>query len=262
MTDFRRDRAGRPIVLLPDGSEATYERASKLGSLLEDRFFLERWSTRMLLRGVIVSDHVARLLSLTDPSDDQALDRIARRARDEAGAGDAADVGTAVHRLLELLDTDAITLDEVDPRHHRLVEVYRSTLEEAGLRPVDAEVLTITDEWRTAGSADRIFERPDGSRVIGDLKTGARLYSRSLSIPVQIATYASGLRYDPTTGRRTEIPDLDRSVGLVIHLPAGASTPTCDLWSVDVEATIPLCRLADGVRRARDADDLLRRLSA
>ena len=83
-----------------------------------------------------------------------------------------------------------------------------------GLVSEMVEVALVNDEYRAAGTADRIFRStmplipPDGLRIepgeliIGDLKTGKTL---DFSLPdycVQMALYATGRLYDVHTDKR------------------------------------------------------------
>ena len=45
--DFTRDRWGRPLIIPADGGKAiAYGRFSSHGSVLEDKFALEKWKIR------------------------------------------------------------------------------------------------------------------------------------------------------------------------------------------------------------------------
>mgnify|MGYP007126644053 FL=1 len=97
---------------------------------------------------------------------------------------------------------------------------------------------------------------PDGGVVVADIKTGASNDRYPLGVTVQCSVYANSRKYDQETGRREILhPDLDKSRGLLIHMPLRSGKPQCNFYMLD---------LADGYERARLANKVFdaRKMSA
>ncbi len=66
---WTRDRWGRPLVIPPGGGKPVpYGRPSGFGIVLEDRFGLNKWQTRMAVDGVIARPDLAALIGSTTDS--------------------------------------------------------------------------------------------------------------------------------------------------------------------------------------------------
>lgn len=115
------------------------------------------------------------------------------------------------------------------------------------LKPVDGEGFVVNDTYRVAGSFDRIWELPDGRRVIGDLKTGSL---RMLEHAIQLHCYASAERYDVKTGQRSPL-DVDQDLGIVVWVPRDRQMGDARLVGVDLSAGRELALLAQSVRASR-----------
>jgi hypothetical protein len=248
--ELPRDRHGRPLILQPDGSTRPYTRASQVGDTLDDKTALTAWEGRMVVKGVAESEHIRRLISLADITDDKALGAIARKAKDAAGAWSASDLGTAIHKVTERLDTGDITINDVTPEFRPHIVAYQDALARVGFTPVLVEAIVVNDELEIAGTLDRVYETPAGDRVVGDLKTGKQIFLPSKSIGCQLAAYAHSVLYDPETGERTPIEGLRTDTAYVVHLPANGSG--CSLYEVDTRRGFELARLAQTVRRIRN----------
>jgi hypothetical protein len=95
-----------------------------------------------------------------------------------------------------------------------------------------------------------------GRPVIGDLKTGRSLEYGWNEISIQLALYANadGI-FDFTTGEYEPMPEgLDRSVGIVVHLPVGQAKAT--VYQVNLEQGYKAAVLAAAVRDWRKVRDL------
>ena len=111
------------------------------------------------------------------------------------------------------------------------VEIYDSTLTDAGITVLSdyIETTVVLDRHRVAGTFDRLvnvpgFELP----LIADLKTGADLAWSWRPFAVQLAAYAraeaiyvQGPASDGSQDVRHPMPPIERSRGLIIHLPVG-----------------------------------------
>jgi len=256
--ELPRDRYGRPLIIQPDGSTKAYTRASQVGDTLDDKTALNAWNDRMLLKGVRESEHIRRLISLADVTDDKALNSIARKAKDAGGAWSASDLGTAIHRLTERVDTGAITIDDVDSESRPVIDAYLATLADNGLVPHLVEQIVVCDQLEVAGTLDRVYLTAAGDRIVGDIKTGRQVFLPSKSIACQLASYAHAVMYDPETGERTPL-DVRTDFALVVHLPANGMT--CSLYQVDTRRGYQLAELAQAVRHVRN-ERLIRPLAS
>jgi hypothetical protein len=138
--------------------------------------------------------------------------------------------GTGFHSLTEAIDRGLEPLFVPEADQPRLA-AYR--LATAPYEMLDVETFVVCDPVRAAGTFDRLMRLPDGRVVVGDLKSGKSEADYPLATAVQLSVYANGKRYDPETGERTDLhPDLDTSVGLLIHLPA---TGGCRVITLDLE---------------------------
>ena len=113
------------------------------------------------------------------------------------------------------------------------LDAYPDALATYGLVSEMVEVHMVNDDFRAAGTADRIYrltkrlQAPDGSwlepgeLVVGDLKTGKKLDFGMPNYAVQLAIYAQGVLYDIVTERRLPTPPINNSWTLLVHLPVG-----------------------------------------
>lgn len=257
MTEISRDRWGRPLILPIDGGDPiAYVRTSTLAKVLDDTSNLTTWKQRMTAVGLARSPHlIDRVVSLVnkhaDPVTDarRDLNGIVKDAGTAAGQGSAADVGTALHEMTEVLDSGE-ELRVVNERWKPHLDAYLAAT--AHLEMLEIETFVVNDVLQSAGTFDRLVRLPNGRVVVADLKTGKSDPDFPLAVATQIATYARGSRYNPETGERSPLhPDLDPTVGLLIHLPAKSSPPTCRLFDLDLVAGWKAAQLALQVREVR-----------
>src|SRR4029077_19032948 len=253
---FTRDRYGRPLVVpAGDNKPRPYTRSSSAAKTIEDTFNLEMWARRNVAFGMSRDPSlVARVLAAGgDPStwaqdDKRAVDRIVADASTVPQAHKGADIGTAVHRLTEMLDHGEHVV--AGPYEGDLT-AYTNALIAAGLSTVPefVECRLVCDSLELAGTADRLLCTGDGRWFVGDIKTGATVDYGALGWSAQLAAYAHSDLYDPATGERTPTPPLDKVVGIIIHLPAGEGR--CTLYELDLAAGYRAAVLANEVRAVR-----------
>lgn len=197
-----------------------YGSPSNLGTLIENGTNLAKWGERKVVEGLLADP------SLLDVDPETAnLDGIVARAKRAARADLAADRGTHVHDLTECHDRgvdwgDKITAGEVlgidKAQQTAVVAAWSAMLAEHGLEVLEIERAVVDDEWRQAGTLDRIVRCtrelrfalptgeirtiPAGTVVVLDIKTG----SLRLAHSVQIASYAQSVPYDTETDTRGE----------------------------------------------------------
>ena len=208
----RRDGNGRPYIKQPDtGKEITYQRCTTFIKALEDTYLIDRWRQRNVAHG---PDLVLKAAAAN--GDRAELEEVIDEARKAAGEDAPSNTGSALHRLTEQLDRGIDPL--VPPSSQPDIDAYRQILVRERLQVEDIEVGVVRDDLKVHGTFDRTFRR-DGVCYVGDLKTGNIEWSPA-TIEMQLAMYASGLRYNLETGERSPL-DVDQTWGIVISLPAG-----------------------------------------
>lgn len=271
MTDhsINRDRWGRPLIIPPDGGKPKgYTRVSTLAKALDDGTGLTFWKQAMTAIGIgkdrTLQMRVASLLAKggdTYKEQKGPLREICAQALTLAGSSKAAGAGTAIHEFTEVID-DGIRPEFVPPELLPILKAYDR--ETVGLKVVDKEVFVVVDELQAAGSLDRLyqFKMPDGRVVVGDIKTGASEPQYPLGVTTQCAIYAHGKRYNPATGERAPLhPDLDPTIGLLVHLPLEPDANgkhRCDVYELDLEHGWHAANLALDVRNTRKVAPLER----
>lgn len=262
--DFRRAN-GAPMVKRQDGSGKweRYSRPSGWGETLEDRSNLETWRLNRAIEGVAASPALAAEIAANVGISEGAAQRRERAI--QIGRGEeAADLGTALHKMTERVERGEEF--KAPPPYDADIAAYLSALDEAGLTSEYIECKICSDEWRAAGTADRIYllnkdllmpdgtVLPAGSRVIGDLKTGNRLDYSLPGYTIQLALYCDGVFYDVNTDERTPLPaNLNTRWGLLVHLPAGSAH--CELLWCDLAAGRDGARTVQAVRAWRKRTD-------
>lgn len=253
-TAIARTSDGRPLIIpIAGGKPTPYTRSSTFARALEDGAALVTWKQQMLLKGVLANPDLVP--EGFDPMDYRTAVPVIEVLMDAAGARDAANFGTACHNLAWLLDfTDEhlAGVYNLEPPHLEWLDRYAELTKD--LQMVEGEVFAVNDAYQCAGTMDRLVRLPDGRVVTADIKAGAALHPQSFA--VQVAVYATSQRYDPVTGARTLLhPDLDPTVGLIIHVPQekkGVIGPA-SLIGLDLTKGLELASLALQVRKSRAA---------
>ncbi len=262
MTDIKRDRFGRPLIIPAEGGKPVgYTRASTLAKKLDDLNGLIAWKQRVTALGVVQDREVyQRLCSIASTVPEPLKDKdikaqfvsVVEEAFKAGGGEKAAAAGTALHELTEYVDrreTPAYVPDDLAP----ILDCY--IWGTTALEHVAMELFVVVDELKVAGSLDRLVRLPDGRVVVADIKTGADEPKYASGVTTQCAIYAHGQRYDPETSERTELhPDLDITTGLLIHLPLAPvdGVQVCTLWELDLVAGWERALLAATVRDAKN----------
>jgi hypothetical protein len=254
--DFVRDQWGRPLIVpVGGGKPVPYTRASSAAKTVEDTYNLELWARRNVVFGMSRDPSlVARVIALGgDPSTwdkakKNAANKIHEAAADVALAHRAADIGTAVHRMTEIVDRN---LPLVAGPYEADIAAYVNAVAAAGfdIDPRFIECRLVCDELLMAGTADRILRSADGRNVIADLKTGETVDYGALGWAAQLAAYAHSKLYDVERGERLDTPPIDLATGIIVHLPAGKGV--CTLYEIDLVAGYRAAQLANEIRAVR-----------
>jgi PD-(D/E)XK nuclease superfamily len=249
--DPDRDRWGRYLIF-----GTAHTRATTFAKLGANTKAIEAWNERNVIVGMTRRPDLLMLAEGKEVKRDRNdLNSIAQQAKDAAGQKVAANIGTAYHSFTERIDAGLMTLDQVPERYRPRVAQYVETVRAAGLttRPewMERTVAIRADQVGApipvAGKLDRIFQMPDGSLVIGDLKTGADLSYGEMEIEVQLALYAHGVNthglfdWNTRTWQDYDVRALPGITGLkvrediaiVIHLPAEGDG--CTMYVADIE---------------------------
>lgn len=238
--------SGAPLVKHPStGRDTTYARPSSFGKPLEDTYRFDLWSKRTALYGAAVSPAIVAKAAQLDPKKDKAaLDALVREAFKAARGEEAADLGTALHGVVERLNRGEWAIDDVPEVFRADAEAYLAELDRHGLaadrRYVECRV--VNDTVRAAGTFDLVL-----GRHLADLKSGQSVDTKQVGIAVQLAIYRHGLLYDVAADERSAMPDLDDELAIVVHLPYGSGQ--CTLIDVDLRKGWEAAQLA---RAAKD----------
>jgi hypothetical protein len=206
---------------------------------------------------------VAAAALTAEDRDKAALNDVAEKALEAAGPN-AADIGTALHGFSERIDRGE-PLGFVPPEYRADLERYREVVE-AHLTWRHREERMVCDALEVAGTPDGIAycNEPDPDGVVDplrivDLKTG-NVETTAGKFSCQLGIYAHSALYDPATGKRTWLADLDTRWGLVLHMPAGVGT--AELRWLNLEHGWLGAQLAGPVRKWRTVNhaDLMRPL--
>jgi hypothetical protein len=256
--DYRRDRWGRPLIVPAAGGKAKpYTRASSAAKTIEDTFNLEKWARRNVVYGMAKDPSlVARVLAIGgtphewDQEQKSAVNAIADAASDVAQAQRSADIGTAVHLMVERLNRG----EDVDGGPYQAdLDAYRAAVEAMGwvIDPRYVECRMVCDELEMAGTCDLIVGAGGrtGWRFIADLKTGGTVEYATLGHAAQLAAYANGHLYDVDNDTHETVEGLQPFLGYIIHLPAGQGR--CDIYELDLIAGLEAAHLANKVRNIR-----------
>lgn len=190
--------------------------------------------------------------SVQDPNDlddKKRLDEVAKQAKDFARAGAAANTGTALHRFTELVDLGLAP--KVPDDYAADIRAYRSKMKELGVEILETEQIVVNTEIGVAGTFDRLvtlngFDLP----VILDIKTGRTVDFSHLEHAVQLGIYANAPhRFDVETGEVGPTRKVEKSVALIVHLPAGKGE--CSVHAINVEKGWRLAKVAADVYAAR-----------
>jgi hypothetical protein len=249
----RFDRWGRYLVTPQGGDKPIpHTRATTLASTLDDRHALEQWRQRRLVLGLSLRSDLQAQVVATRDDDRAGLDRIIADAGEAGGASTARNLGSALHELTARADVGELEVAAIPGPHRRDVEVYRRVLDEAQLVVELIERVCVLPELVVAGTFDRVVRRGD-RRFVLDVKTGQRLDYGWGSFATQLAIYAhASTLYDPEAATHSPMPEVDRLLGIVAHLPAGQGR--CTLHAVDLEVGWRGAQLAHAVRTWRGSE--------
>lgn len=257
----RHGRDGRPKIFAEDQYELPpnkrkgewYTRPSSFVDVLDDKTNLWKWKMRNMLAGIKDDPSIMEeYAQIKEPqgSGRQLADNLADRAHKLGDQKQGALKGTALHDVTDDLDLGR-PVGFIPPEFERDIEAYRRAVEKLGLERLAVEKFVVNDEYKAAGTADRVWWW-EGRPVIGDLKTGGIEYSLC-KYTAQETLYALANDYDPVTFKRTPQAyrgvEVDTEVGLIMWMPAGGGF--CQIIPTDLKAGRKALDLAREVRANR-----------
>jgi len=263
------DGKNRYLIPDPDDPDKTlaWTRATNLAKVMAETEALQRWAERMVAYGLASrQDLIVQAQGVTDPTSydsRKALDRIAKAAKEAAGAWKRADQGTSLHSLTERVDLGDLAPADVPDPWGPLVRSYASAMKSKGVKilPEYVERTVIVKRFRVAGTFDRIVEMPNGQLWIADLKTGRTLDWSWGEIAIQLALYANAdAIYDFEAEKFLPMPEVNQTQALIMHVPVEGTG--CSLHRVNIEHGWSAAVMSEQVRNWRKNSKKLSELLA
>jgi hypothetical protein len=242
---IKRDRWDRPLIEPVDGGKPVpYTRVSTLSKALDNKEALMNWKQRQMAIGMSKRPDLVSMAGAVG-DDKRKLDEIVKEAMSAAESSRAANIGTTLHALTEVVD-EGQWPEHVAENLEDDLRAYMTAMHEIEI--VASEQFIVCDEVQAAGTFDRLVRLPDGRTVVADIKTGQHEPKYPHAVSIQTSIYARGHLYDPEKGRVGYLPDLGVSTdtGLLIHLPAGQGA--CALYLLDLNIGWTLANAAFAVR--------------
>ena len=211
----------------------TYTRCTTFIKPVANAHNIRLWEKRMVALGLADRPDILAAVGATEPDDKKRLDELCDQAKEAARGNARATIGTALHTYCEWHDLGVAR--NVPPPWDADVAAYAAAMDAAGIVVDKAliEGVLVNTTLGVAGRYDRLVKVPgiEGHTVL-DLKSGDYL-----ALPEycpQLSIYAhSDLAYDPATDTTSPIDiDINKEVGVIVHLPAGSAT--CTIYTVDL----------------------------
>lgn len=261
--DVRRDRWGRYLVVPPTGGgkPTGYQRMTTLVKMLEEQSNLILWSSRVTLLGAAQRPDIIASVLAADPNDRDTLNRLVEQAKEHGGANVRRELGTALHRFIELKVADPAY--QVPVPYTADVAAALARIDAAGLDicPEYSEVVLVLDSYQVAGMCDMVVrDRSTCELFILDIKTGSSVKYGAFGWSVQLTGYSladniyrQGAAADGSEDVRLPMPPVSRERGLILHVEPQSGT--ADLY--ELALSVERFELAVAVRDARKAKNLL-----
>lgn len=224
-----------------DGKRA--KSVTAVAKIPTDGWAIQKWHERMTAIGVAVDANLRENIAC-HIDNRQALNDICEEAKKVAKAHEAADRGTQMHRVLELVLLEQEQKLMTD-QQRRDADTLKRTLDRYKLTPYDcmAEQFVAWPEETVTGRFDCILEKPDGALVLVDLKSGPNAVTYPHSTAVQLALYARAPHISDnihTVGDKSTVTDwrtmperLNLDVGYVLLVQPDDDVGT--LYELDIE---------------------------
>ena len=231
----KRDRWGRYLIVPQAGGKAVaHTRATTVAETLDDRYNLELWKMRQVALGLAARPDLLAQAAAHTADDKAVLNDVCSQAMDAAAAKSGANLGTALHRIVERHNSGQ--LDDCPEMFAERLAAYRDALDSAGVvvRRDLIERVAVLGRHIIAGTFDAGVEI-GGRLYVADLKTGSGVDYGARGFSVQLAIYATAeTLYDYRTDTHSDAPGFDTERAVIIHLPAAGGP--CDLHWIDIAA--------------------------
>lgn len=278
MTEVRRNHYGHYLVVPPNGDKPVgYRRMTTIAKTLDSGGGLIPWKATATVVGALrrpglLAGWQALIAEHPDPwyGSEESKKRckvLVEQSATAGGSTDRADIGTALHAVIETSSRNGWTTSPLVGSMQADVEAYRTTLDAAGIvvDPAYVEACVVLDGLGVAGTSDNLrITVPGRGDIVADLKTGADLKYSWQAIAIQLAGYAhadavyvQGEAPDGSQDERRPMPEISQEWGMVIHLPAGEGR--CDLYLVDLVAGWEALQSSLAVERWRKRSNLAQR---
>ena len=261
--EFERGKFGWAKIAQPDGGEELYRRATTVAGYMEDKEGLIGWKSAMAAFGFAKSKSLLSALSVLDwKNDKDKVKDIVSRAQSLGGADDAADLGTAFHRVIERhVAGEVIDYDTLPDGFGDALDAFIQFSKDFGLSVAASELTVVDDAHQIAGTADAVFTFDEdittpfgkleaGVGVIGDFKTGSVSELSGMKMSQQLSIYSHADPYHAGKGIRTEWPcSINSDIGLVlkVDLDSGVIVP----WWLDLKTAYEWIELSLKVAATR-----------
>lgn len=250
--EVKRDRWGR--YLLPDpesGKTQAWTRVTTFAKTVADMYNIDLYHQRLVVKGMSMRPDLFAEAAGVHIEDKSKLNEIANYAREAAGESGKARLGTAVHTFTEKADLGEKQV--VPPPWDKDVEAYTKCLKDNNITviPEFVEATLIIPKFNVAGTLDRLATvKSDKLPKIADLKTGKSVQYAWMEIACQLYLYSQATHvYDHATQELREMPEVDKSRGIVVHLPVGQATAT--IYEIDLELGARVAAASEVVRDLR-----------
>lgn len=218
---IKRDHWGRYVLPHPlTGKETHFTRVTTAAETLDDKRGLTDWINRMVAYGMAQQPHLVTLAaSASGPDDKDTLNQVVKQAQAAAASDRKAVIGTTLHKLTQRIDQGEVV--KVPEQHRDRIIRYKTTIAQHRLRFLldFIEGVVCIPDLGLCGTTDRVAEwHHSDLPVIFDLKTGSLDYAK-VAIAQQEAGYSRAThRWDGD--RWHEMPEINKEIALVLHLPA------------------------------------------
>ncbi|WP_395160878.1 hypothetical protein [Ilumatobacter sp.] len=240
--DFRRAN-GAPMVIDKDGKNQRLSRPSGWGKTLDDENALVNWKVDVAAIGVAGDKALQAEWTACKMEDKPQRAKLREKSIQSGRGNQASDTGTALHAMSERWEDPD---DDFNPGTFRpSLEAYTAAMKAIGIVSERFEYTVANMEYRAAGTVDRLYRLtqplfapdgtllPEGTLVIGDLKTGKSLGFSLPGYHVQMALYAQGEFYDVEQDCFMPTPEINQAWGIIVHMPSNSDT--CEMLWCDLQ---------------------------
>jgi hypothetical protein len=246
-------------------------RASTIASVLPDKYHLELWKQRQVVRGIVAKPGLLELVNGPRFNHEtkrgkEILNSVAYTAMEEAGSHDGATAGTKFHDLAERFDRgEGLTLDpSLTADDLAMLDAYEREMRKHSIKAVAEfmERVICVPSLGVAGRLDRIYN-DNGVLRIGDLKSQKwepGIFD-SISLSVQLAIYSNAeymLDMSVKPWKWVPMPKIDKMVGICMWVPA-IEPGRAEVHDVDLAFGWMLAKASVKTREWRKRKDVVSR---